>query len=109
MDFDFVLGSMHKVDDIDFSERDYTCGQNEALCRMNLENLYRLADEGDFDCLAHLDLIKRLCGPAGTAGEPAGLPRRIGSDLKTSDRAGKRDRNQYLRRSSGDGRNDPGI
>lgn len=65
MDFDFVLGSMHKVDDIDFSERDHTCGQNEALCRMNLENLYRLADEGDFDCLAHLDLIKRYAARQG--------------------------------------------
>ncbi|WP_159438215.1 histidinol-phosphatase HisJ family protein [Massiliimalia massiliensis] len=65
MPLDFVLGSLHKAEDTDFSERDYLAGRNEDYCRMNLEELYRLADEGDFDTLAHIDLIKRYAARQG--------------------------------------------
>lgn len=63
--FDYVVGSMHKVDNIDFSERDYTIGHNKLLCEKNLEWLYEMADKGDFDCLGHADLIKRYAARQG--------------------------------------------
>ena len=67
MPFDFVLGSQHKVDNIDFSQRDYRRGgeRNEELLRMDLDALAKLADTGDFDCVAHIDLIKRYAARQG--------------------------------------------
>jgi histidinol-phosphatase (PHP family) len=63
--FDYVVGSMHKVDNIDFSERDYTIGQNKTLCEKNLAWMYEMVDQGDFDCLGHADLIKRYASRQG--------------------------------------------
>lgn len=67
MPFDFVLCSQHKVHNIDFSQRDYRRGaeRNAELLRMNLDALARLADTGDFDCVAHIDLIKRYAARQG--------------------------------------------
>lgn len=57
--YDYVIGSVHKLHNTDLGEVDYRSADVDALCRRNLEKLYQLADESDFDCMGHVDLIKR--------------------------------------------------
>lgn len=64
-DFDFVLGSIHNLGHVDLYVADYTKQNLSWFCRTYLEALYRLADECDYDCLAHIDLIKRYAAFRG--------------------------------------------
>lgn len=57
--YDFVLGSVHKLHDVDLAFKVYTPQTLPRLCERNLELLYELADTGDFDVVGHIDLIKR--------------------------------------------------
>lgn len=57
--YDYVIGSMHKINNKDLGDMDYNHVDIDALCRKNLESLYELADKSDFDCMGHVDLIKR--------------------------------------------------
>ncbi len=57
--FDYVIGSVHKLQDIDLGKMDYPTRAIPGLVRENLAMLYELADRWDYDCLGHLDLIKR--------------------------------------------------
>lgn len=57
--YDYVIGSVHKLQNTDLGELDYSQTDVHALCLKNLEALYQLADQSDFDCMGHLDLIKR--------------------------------------------------
>lgn len=56
---DYVIASYHKMDDLDLKNYDYLHLDTEALCRRYLEGLLEIAQTGDFDCLGHMDLIKR--------------------------------------------------
>lgn len=63
--FDYVIGSFHKIDDTDlkfFRYRDMDC---RGLLRRYLEEELLIAAGGDFDCMAHLDLIKRYAAEQG--------------------------------------------
>lgn len=59
-DHDFVLGSVHRFSDGSDACRlhyqDYTC---EHVCMMYFKELKGLLEWGNFDCLGHIDLIKR--------------------------------------------------
>ncbi|WP_304943075.1 histidinol-phosphatase HisJ family protein [Vallitalea guaymasensis] len=57
--FDFVLGSVHKIKNVDLSQIIYNNSIIDIYCKRYLEQVYELVDKGDFDSLAHLDLIKR--------------------------------------------------
>lgn len=57
--FDYIIGSAHKMNNVDLSMEDYASTDLNRLALRNLENIYRLVDKEDFDCLGHLDLIKR--------------------------------------------------
>lgn len=58
--YDYVIGSVHKLaDGSDLYELDYRNIKLDDICKMYLKELTELAAWGKFDCLGHLDLIKR--------------------------------------------------
>ncbi|MDF2840067.1 MAG: histidinol phosphate phosphatase HisJ family [Clostridia bacterium] len=58
--YDYVLASAHKISDgRDMSEIDYRSISIEDVCSFYLKQLEMLLEWEDFDCIAHLDLIKR--------------------------------------------------
>ncbi|SHN56455.1 histidinol-phosphatase HisJ family protein [Desulfitobacterium chlororespirans] len=58
--YDYVLGSAHRMpDNVDFSEVRYTPENLTAYCAIYLKELKALAQWGHYDCLGHLDLVKR--------------------------------------------------
>ncbi len=58
--YDFVLASAHKLPEgMDVSEVDYTRISEEEICSKYLSQIKELIDWSDFDCIGHLDLIKR--------------------------------------------------
>jgi len=58
--FDYVIGSAHKLPDgIDFSEIDYSNSKLEDMCELYLNQVKNLVMNGDFDCVGHLDMLKR--------------------------------------------------
>ncbi|MDD4504116.1 MAG: histidinol-phosphatase HisJ family protein [Clostridiaceae bacterium] len=58
--YDYVLGSVHKLPEgIDVSEIDYEKISAEELCSMYLRQIKELIYWNDFECIGHLDLIKR--------------------------------------------------
>lgn len=59
MPFDYILGSMHKIDNQDFYWTDYHAVDLVALQKRNLRELYCMVDTADFDCVGHIDLIRR--------------------------------------------------
>ncbi len=65
--FDFVIASFHKMDDIDLKYYRYGELDTKKLCRRYLEGLLTIAQTGDFDCMGHLDLIKRYAADQGVS------------------------------------------
>ena len=57
--YDFVLSSVHAVGDTDLYSFTYTKESIDYLVNGYLELVYKIADEYDFDCLAHINLIRR--------------------------------------------------
>lgn len=80
--FDFVLGSVHDLGDIDLYVADYTKQNLPWFCRTYLNALYRLADECDYDCLAHIDLIKRYAAFRGLKADLMDYPDELTAVLK---------------------------
>jgi histidinol-phosphatase (PHP family) len=63
--YDYVIGSAHRLaDERDLHALDYNNIGLADICEMYLKELKKLAAWGKFDCLGHLDLIKRYA--AGT-------------------------------------------
>jgi histidinol-phosphatase (PHP family) len=57
--WDFILGSLHWVDDISvFDKSFFRSNERDSYLAYFLE-LERLVDEGEFDILAHFDVVKR--------------------------------------------------
>ena len=65
--FDYVIGSLHKMDDVDLKYFRYREIDAGGLLRRYLEDLLAVARLGDFDCLGHLDLIKRYAAEQGVS------------------------------------------
>ena len=63
--FDYVVGAVHKLRDLDTSLIAYKEMHLEDICLRYLTALYDLAEDGDFDCLAHIDLIRRYSARQG--------------------------------------------
>jgi histidinol-phosphatase (PHP family) len=58
--YDYVLASAHKLPaGMDVSEIDYGRISEEEVCALYLRQLKELVYWNDFDCIGHLDLIKR--------------------------------------------------
>ena len=58
--YDYVLASAHKLPKgIDVSEVDYAHVKEEEICSIYLGQLKELINWNNFDCIGHLDLIKR--------------------------------------------------
>lgn len=87
--FDFILGSVHNLNDIDLYTADYTDENVSWFCRTYLEALYQLADETDFDCLAHLDLVKRYAAFRGIHVDLTDYPDELTAVLKRVIERGK--------------------
>jgi len=66
--YDYVLASVHRLRaDKDYSEIAYTRENVSAYCTEYLEELKLLAEWNKFDCVGHLDLIKRYAARNGVA------------------------------------------
>lgn len=64
--YDFVLGSAHKMKNgIDFGDIVYSSENVSFYCDRYLDELKALAEWNRFDCLAHLDLVKRYAAKYG--------------------------------------------
>ncbi len=63
--FDYVIGSIHKLDDVDMGQMDYPDEGISGRVHQNLSMMVELADRYDFDCLGHVDLIKRYAAIRG--------------------------------------------
>ncbi|MGI5893691.1 MAG: histidinol-phosphatase HisJ family protein [Candidatus Merdivicinus sp.] len=63
--FDYVIGSVHKMKGRDLGLIEYPDEKIPALVAEDLSMLYQLADTGDFDCMGHLDIIKRYAAIKG--------------------------------------------
>lgn len=58
--YDYVIGSAHKLPEgIDFSEVEYSKICLEEACEIYLNQVKTLVSQADFDCVGHIDLIKR--------------------------------------------------
>lgn len=57
--FDFIIGSLHKIENVDLGAADFTGRTVPALAESYYRHLLLLSEEGEFDCLGHLDLFKR--------------------------------------------------
>jgi histidinol-phosphatase (PHP family) len=58
--YDYILSSVHKFPgDIDVSEIDYSNTSIQDVCEDYLNQVKQLAVTGNFDCIGHIDLIKR--------------------------------------------------
>lgn len=63
--FDYVIGSGHKVRDLDLGYYHYTEDNIRSLQKESLDVLFLLASQDDFDCLGHFDLIRRYANRDG--------------------------------------------
>ncbi len=59
MHFDFILGSVHQNDYGHIDKIDITEGNYLSVIENYYRHLLWLSQVGDFDCLAHLDMVKR--------------------------------------------------
>ena len=57
--FDFILGSVHKLGNVDLSWITFTPKNAEMLARTYFSMMEELAAEGEYDCLGHLDYVKK--------------------------------------------------
>ena len=64
--FDYVIGSVHKVGNLSLSNVAYNAHNIEDICLNYFDMLYELADQGDFDCLGHIDMIRLYAAKQGT-------------------------------------------
>ncbi len=64
--FDYIIGSIHKVGNLSLSNVAYNNHNTEDICLNYFDMLYELADEGDFDCLGHIDMIRLYAAKQGT-------------------------------------------
>lgn len=65
--FDYRIGSVHKICDRDLGLYDYHTTDLNWLKAQNLALLLELAQDGGFDCLGHLDLVKRYGARQGVS------------------------------------------
>ena len=57
--FDYLIGSVHKIENVDVSKMDYTDVTVPQITESYYRHLIELSAYGEYDCLGHIDLIKR--------------------------------------------------
>jgi histidinol-phosphatase (PHP family) len=58
--YDYVIGSAHKFPSgVDVSQIDYSNITLEDACHLYINQIKQLVEQADFDCVGHIDLIKR--------------------------------------------------
>lgn len=57
--FDYLIGSIHKIEDIDLKYGDYSKENIEKQNIRYLDLLYSMVKYGEYDCVGHFDLVKR--------------------------------------------------
>ncbi|MDD3252606.1 MAG: histidinol-phosphatase HisJ family protein [Lachnospiraceae bacterium] len=57
--FDYLIGSVHKIENVDLSRMEYTERTVPQIVESYYRNLIELSAYGEFDCIGHLDLVKR--------------------------------------------------
>lgn len=63
--FDYIIGSLHKIGDIDLEKFEITQENAHEIAKKYYENLLEVSEVGEFDCLGHLDYCKRHLRGAG--------------------------------------------
>ena len=64
--FDFVIGSVHKMDNVDMGKMAFADeAEAHKITQQNLAYLWELVDTCDFDSLGHVDLVKRYAANHG--------------------------------------------
>ena len=57
--FDYLIGSVHKIENVDVSKMEYTDVTVPQITESYYRHLIELSAYGEYDCLGHIDLIKR--------------------------------------------------
>ncbi|MDD3173454.1 MAG: histidinol-phosphatase HisJ family protein [Herbinix sp.] len=57
--FDYLIGSVHKLDNIDLEKLEYREETVHNIAERYYLELLKLSEQGEFDCMGHLDLFKR--------------------------------------------------
>ena len=66
MHFDYIIGSAHKNrEDVDASEMDYVPQKLDSIAKGYLHEVLLMVQDNQFDCVGHLDLIKRYASRQG--------------------------------------------
>lgn len=63
--FDFILGSVHKIHDIDLKRFQYFDENSAEIGTKYYEEVLKMCQDGEFDCVAHLNLYARYASMAG--------------------------------------------
>lgn len=57
--FDYIIGSIHKIENIDLEKMEYTQRTVPQIIESYYRHLIELSAYGEYDCIGHLDLVKR--------------------------------------------------
>lgn len=57
--FDYLIGSVHKIENVDLEKMEYTKRTVPQIAESYYRHLIELSAWGEYDCIGHLDLIKR--------------------------------------------------
>ena len=63
--FDYVIGSCHKIDNVDLSRYNYEITNTDRLYNTYFSYLLEIIEHNLCDCLGHLDLFKRYAARQG--------------------------------------------
>ena len=63
--FDYLIGSLHKLNNVDLSNLYYQEGNDQRIAEAYYQQLIEMTRKIDFDCLGHLDLVRRYGIRAG--------------------------------------------
>lgn len=57
--FDYLIGSVHKIENVDLEKMEYTKQTVPRIAESYYRHLIELSAWGEYDCIGHLDLVKR--------------------------------------------------
>ncbi|MBQ3242608.1 MAG: histidinol-phosphatase HisJ family protein [Oscillospiraceae bacterium] len=81
--FDFVIGSVHKIDNVDMGKMAFADEEEKLrITDQYLDYLWELVDTCDFDSLGHIDLVKRYAANHGLKVDLMDYPDRLRAILK---------------------------
>ena len=65
--FDYLIGSIHKIENVDLEKMEYTERTVPQIMESYYRHLVELSAWGEYDCIGHLDLVKRHLARHGFA------------------------------------------